>query len=85
MPKSRELAVEISLFIDADHGGKMVNRRNQTGFLIFMNKAPIHWYNKKQHVTETSTFGAEFCSMKVDVVMIEALRCKLRMFGISVD
>ena len=34
---------------------------------------------------ETSTFGAAFCAMKTVVEMIEALRYKLRMFGIPLD
>ena len=85
MPEARGLAVDISVFVDADHGGNKVNRRSQTGVLIFMNKAPIHWYSKKQPGVETSTFGAEFCAMKVAVEMIEALRYKLRMFGVPVD
>ena len=46
---------------------------------------PIHWYSKKQPTVEASTFGAEFCAMKVGVELIESLRYKLRMFGIPVD
>ena len=34
---------------------------------------------------ETSTFGAEFFAMKVAVQMTEALRYKLRMFGVPVN
>ena len=46
---------------------------------------PIHWYSKKQPTVEASTFGAEFCAMKVGVELIESLQYKLRMFGIPVD
>jgi hypothetical protein len=34
---------------------------------------------------EASTFGSEFTAMKNAVEMIEALCCKLRMFGVPVD
>ena len=85
MPEARGLPVEITVFVDADHGGNKTNRRSQTGVLIFMNKAPIHWFSKRQPSVETSTFGAEFCAMKVAVEMTEALGYKLRMFGVPID
>ena len=84
MPEARGLPVEITVFVDADHAGNKVHRRSQTGVLIFLNKAPIHWFSKRQPSVETSTFGAEFCAMKVAVEMTEALRYKLRMFGIPI-
>ena len=34
---------------------------------------------------EASTFGAEFRAMKTAVEMVEALRYKLRMFGVPLD
>jgi hypothetical protein len=34
---------------------------------------------------ETSTFGSEFVAMRIAVELIEALRYKLRMFGIPID
>ena len=53
--------------------------------MIFVNKSPIHWYSKRQATVEASTFGAEFCAMRTAVEMIEALRYKLRMFGVPID
>jgi hypothetical protein len=50
-----------------------------------VNRSPIHWFSKKQNRVETSTFGSEFIAMKTAVEMIEALRYKLRMFGIPID
>ena len=84
MPEPRGNYVTTSCFVDADLAGNKVTRRSQTGVLIFVNQAPIHYYSKKQPTVEISTFGAEFCAMKVAVEMIEALRYKLRMFGIPV-
>jgi len=85
MPEARGLPVSISLFVDADLAGDKANRRSQTGILIFINRAPIHWYSKRQPSVEASTFGAEFRAMKTAVEMVEALRYKLRMFGVPLD
>ena len=62
----------------------MKDFKSQTGFLIFINKALMYWYSKSQTAVEASTFGAKFCAMNTAVEMIEALRYKLRMFGITV-
>ena len=85
MPEPRGNTVALSMFVDASHAGNQKDRRSQSGILIFMNKAPIHWYSKRQNSVETSTFGAEFCAMKIGVEMIESLRYKLRMFGVPID
>ena len=85
MPEARGKHVIITCFVDANHAGNQQDRRSQSGLLIFVNKAPIHWYSKKQATVESSTFGAEFCAMRIAVEMIEALRYKLRMFGVPID
>ena len=85
MPEARGNNVIITCFVDANHAGNTKDRRSQTGILIFLNKAPIHWYSKRQNTVEVSTFGAEFCAMRIAVEMIEALRYKLRMFGVPID
>jgi len=85
MPEARGHDVTITCFVDANHAGNQKDRRSQTGILIFLNKAPITWYSKRQNTVETSTFGAEFCALKISVEMIEAMRYKLRMFGIPID
>ena len=85
MPEARGRDVIITCFVDANHAGNVKDRRSQTGILIFINRAPIHWYSKRQNTVETSTFGAEFCAMKCAVEMIESLRYKLRMLGVPID
>ena len=62
----------------------MKDRKIQTGDLIFINKAPIHWYSKSQTTVEASKFGAKFCAMNTALEMIEALKYKLMMLGIPV-
>ena len=85
MPEARGIEITITAFVDANHAGDKTDRKSQTGILIFVNKAPIHWYSKKQNTMESSTFGAEFCEMCIALDMIEGLRYKLRMLGVSID
>ena len=71
--------------VDSKHIGNLATRQSQTGILIFLNKAPIVWFSKRQNTVKTSTFGSEFVAMRVETEMIEGLRYKLRMFGIPID
>jgi hypothetical protein len=43
------------------------------------------WYSKRQNTVEASTFGSEFQAMKNAVELAEALRYKLRMFGVPIE
>ena len=82
MPKPLGKGMTMRTFIDSDHAGESVTRRSRTGFLVFLNRAPIHWHSKKQTTCETSTFGSEFCAMKQGTEYVRGLRYKLRMMGI---
>ena len=84
MPEMRGREVVTTCFVDADHAGCQVTRRSHTGIIIFVNKAPVLFYSKRQNTVESSTFGSEFIAMKTAVEMIEGLRHKLRMMGIQV-
>jgi len=85
MPKPRDNPVNTTCFVDANHAGNLVTRRSQPGILIFVIKSPIVWYSKRQNTVETSTFGSEFVAMRQATELIEALRYKLRVFGIPID
>ena len=84
-PESRGLGFTMRAFVDSDHAGDTITRRSRTGFIIFLNSAPIYWYSKKQGSVETSSFGAEFIAMKQCCEYVRGLRYKLRMMGIAVD
>ena len=73
------------MFVEDELAGDKCTRRIQTEVLIFINKAPIHWYSKMYATSEKNTFGSELCAMKAGVEMVEDLHYKLRMFGISID
>ena len=85
MPEPHGQSVQINCFVDADHAGDVVSRRSHTGILIYVNRAPIIWYSKRQNTVETSTFGSEFIALRIATELIEGLRYKLRMFGVPLD
>ena len=72
------------LLSDADHAGDRLTRRSRTGYVSFINNAPISWYSKKQGSVETSMFGSEFVALKTSTEANRGLRWKLRMMGIPI-
>ena len=85
MPAPRGQLISTHCFVDLDHAANTVTRCSQTGLLLFVSRAPITWFSKRQNTVETSTFGSEFIAMKTVVEPIEALRYKLRMSGIPIE
>ena len=81
-PKPRGKPTMITAFVDSDHADDKITRRSRTGIIIFVNRAPIMWFSKKQNTVETSTFGSEFIAIKQAFEMVKSLKYKLRMFGI---
>ena len=43
------------------------------------------WYSKRQQTVEASTFSSEYIALKTCIEAIQALRFKLRMFGVPMD
>ena len=82
LPRGRNLVM--TAFVDASHAANKKTRRSHTGYLIFLNRAPIIWYSKRQHTVETSTFSSEFIALKACLEAVEHLRFKLRCFGIPI-
>ena len=68
-------------YVNASSSGCKVTRRSSTGFIVFLNSAPIFWFSKNQRSCETSTFGSECVAMKQYCEYIRGLRYKLRMMG----
>lgn len=85
MPEARGQAMRIRVYVDSDHAGESLTRRSRTGFIVFLNNAPIYWMSKKQTSCETSTFGSEFVAMKQACEYVRGLRYKLRMLGIRCE
>ena len=84
-PPEKGKPVLMYCFCDADHAGCKQTRRSHTGVIIFINRAPILWFSKRQNSVETSTFGSEIVALRIAIEMIEGLRYKLRMMGVPID
>ena len=54
----------VSARVDADHAGDTTTRRSRTGYIVYVNSAPVYWMYKKQNYVGTSSFGSEFSAMK---------------------
>ena len=52
MPPPRGNGVNTHCFEYVDLAGNTVTSRNQTGILIFVNRAPIIWHSKRQNTVE---------------------------------
>ena len=85
MPEPRGLGFVMRAKVDADHAGDTTTRRSRTGFMVYLNSAPIYWLSRKQTSVESSSFGSEFTAMKQCCEYLRGLRYKLRMFGIPVS
>ena len=74
-----------SCFVDANHAGNVITRRSHTGILIYVQKAPIIWFSRRQNTVESSRFGSEFVALRIAKEMLVALRYKLRRFGVPME
>jgi hypothetical protein len=84
-PFTRGKSIDLRLFVDSDHAGEHFTRRSRTGFVIYLNMAPIVWFSKRQPTVEESVFGAEFVAMKNGIETCRGLRYKLKMMGVALS
>jgi hypothetical protein len=80
-PVTRGKAIDLRLFVDSDHAGEKFTCRSRTGFVIYLNMAPIAWFSNRQPTVEASVFGAEFVAMKNGIETMRDLCYKLIMMG----
>ena len=85
LPTCQNLGFVMHAKVDADHASDTITRRSRTGFLVYLNCAPIYWWSKKQNSVESSSFGSEFIAMKQCCEYVRGLRYKLRMMGIPCE
>lgn len=53
-------------FVDADYAGSKLTRRSQTGImLLFVNRAPVVWYSKRQNLALVTQLDSEKWSMRL--------------------
>jgi hypothetical protein len=85
MPVPKGFGFVMRCKVDADHAADTISRRSRTGFIVYLNCAPIYWMSKKQNSVESSSFGSEFIAMKQCCEYVRGLRYKLRMMGIPCE
>jgi hypothetical protein len=56
-----------------------------TGFVIYLNMAPIVWFSKHPPTVESRVFGAEFVAMKNGIETCCGLRYKLITMGVTLS
>ena len=71
--------------VNADHASDTITRCSRTGFLVYLNCAPIYGWSKKKSSVESLFCGSEFLAMKQCCEYFHGLRDKLRMMGILCD
>ena len=49
-PKAKAKEFIIGAYVDVSHACCKLTRRSRTGFVVFLNNAPIYWLSKKQGV-----------------------------------
>jgi hypothetical protein len=81
-PVSRGKEVYLHFFVDYDHAGEKFTRRSRTGFVIYLNMAPIVWFSKRKPTVESSVFGAESVAMNNGIETCRGIRYKLIMVGV---
>jgi hypothetical protein len=77
--------LDLNLFVDADHGHDKATGRSITGTLVMVGSTPVLWRSRRQTSVQTSTFGAEFTSLKTGVEEAVTLRYHLRSLGVKVS
>ena len=85
MPQPRGMDVVMTGYCDSSHAANKKTRRSHTGYVIFVNSAPIIWKSRRQNTVEPSAFSSEFVALKECVEDVEHLRFKLRMFGVPIS
>jgi hypothetical protein len=73
-----------SVFFDADHAHDHVTRRSISGIIVFVGRTPVLWQSKRQGCIATSTYCAEFISMRSAVEEAISIRYMLRCLGVPV-
>jgi hypothetical protein len=84
-PVSRGKEVDLRLFVDSDYAGEQFTKRSRTGFVIYLDIAPVVWFSKRQPTVESSVSGADFVAMKNGIETCRGLRYKLRMMGVALS
>ena len=76
--------LDITAFLDSDHAHDHLTRGSVTGLLVLLEQTPVYFMSKPQGEIATSTYGAEFCSMRTAVNEVQSIRYMLLCLGVKV-
>jgi hypothetical protein len=68
----------MTVYVDADYAHDLVTRRSITGILGILNNTPTRWIYKHQKTVETSSYGSELVTSRIDTELILEIRYILR-------
>ena len=57
VPDQKIKELEISIFVDSNHGNDKITGKSVTGIIVFVGRTQIHWESKRQSLVQTSTLG----------------------------
>ena len=57
-PEPRGFGFTLPAKVNADHATNTTTRRSRSGFMVYINSAPVYWMSKKQTSIESSSFGS---------------------------
>jgi hypothetical protein len=80
-PTAHGRELETAVFFDADHAHDHVTRRSISGLIVFVGSTPVIWHSKRQGCIATSTYCAEFISMRSAVEEAISICYMLRCLG----
>ncbi len=83
-PKAYGCELETAVFFDANHTHDHVTRRSISGLIVFVGSTPVLWHSMRQGCIATSTYCAEFISMRSAVEEVISIPYMLRCLGIPV-
>ena len=86
MPEPLGNGIDINKFVDADHAGNKVTRRSYIGVVRYI----VTWHQsydtqRKKNTVESSAFSSEFIALTIVTELLEGLKYKLQIFGVSLN
>ena len=52
IPKPIGKHFTMRVYVDSDHAGDKLTHQYRTGFIVYLNNAPIYWSSKKQRAVK---------------------------------
>lgn len=75
----------LTSYYDVDWGGDTVNRKSQTGMLIYLGETLVSWSSRKQVTVARSSTEAEYRTIANTVEELQATRSLLTELGVTIN